>query len=80
MKCLYGNDWNPTLKYGGMELGMFESNVSFSEQSKLSDFFDMRIIETFDGYSIPSYEVTLHMVKNGNMQTKNIDVSDFFKK
>lgn len=77
MKCMYGNDWNPNLQNGSVS-GGFERNVSFSAASNAKDYFDMRTIETADGYSIPYYQVTLHKVRNGNMHTKSIDSNQFF--
>ena len=79
MKCMYGNDWNPNLQNGSIA-GGFERNVSFSAASNAKDYFDMRTIETADGYSIPYYQVTLHKVRNGNMHTKSIDSNQFFGK
>ena len=77
MKCMYGNDWNPNLQSGSVA-GGFERNVSFSAASNSKDYFDMRTIETAEGYSIPYYQVTLHKVRNGNMHTKSIDSNQFF--
>lgn len=78
MKCVYGNDWNPNLYYKKQKIGMFETNVSFSSQSNPEDYFNMMIEKTDNGYYVPSYQVTLHKVENGNMKTEKISKSDFF--
>ena len=79
MKCYYGNGWNPQLNNGvGKPIGGFVSNVSYSAATHAKDYFDMRTEETYDGYSYPTYTVTLHKVQHGNMQTENISPDDFF--
>jgi curved DNA-binding protein CbpA len=79
MKCYYGNDWDSALNNGtGFPIGGFRRNVSFSAPSSSKDYFEVHVEETYDGYSYPTYTVTLHKVVNGNMQTKNISKNDFF--
>jgi curved DNA-binding protein CbpA len=79
MKVSYGNGWNP-LKNNGENnpIGGFVLNISYSKAVSSEDYFDMRREETYSGYNYPTYEVTLHKVVNGNMQTKNISQDDFF--
>ncbi|MDR3266896.1 MAG: hypothetical protein LBT24_04920, partial [Tannerella sp.] len=79
MKCFYGIDWDNNLNNGiGFPVGGFKRNISFMTTSLEKDYFDMQKKEIHDGYSYPTYSVTLHKVQNGNMQTKNISKSDFF--
>ena len=52
-------------------------NVSFSK-SKDNDLFDYTFEESYDGISYPTYSITLHKVRNGNMQTESISKEDFF--
>jgi hypothetical protein len=79
MKVSYGNGWNP-LKNNGENnpVGGFVLNISYSKAVSSKDYFDMRTEETSSGYNYPTYEVTLHKVVDGNMQTKNITQHDFF--
>lgn len=79
MKCYYGNGWNSELNNGsGNPTGGFVHNVSCSTTTHSSDYFDMRKEKTYNGINYPTYTVTLHKVRNGNMQTKNIPKGDFF--
>jgi hypothetical protein len=79
MKCYYGNDWDSGLNNGpGFPVGGFRRNVYFTTPRSSRDYFDMRKEETEKGYNYPTYTVTLHKVKNGNMSTKDITKQDFF--
>jgi len=79
MKCCYGVMWNPELDNGiDNPKGGFVSDVSYSATARTSDYFDMRKEKTPNGYSYPTYTVTLHKVLHGNMQTENITKNKFF--
>lgn len=78
MKCYYGEGWNPELDNGrNNPLGGFTRNVSFTDMA--NDNLDMIRDNTSTRVNFPTYEVTLHKVQNGNLQTKNINKNDFFK-
>jgi curved DNA-binding protein CbpA len=79
MKASYGNGWNPFKNNGeNNPVGGFVLNISYSKAVSSKDYFDMRREKTYSGYNYPTYEVTLHKVSGGNMQTKNITQHDFF--
>ena len=74
-----GKDWNPTQKaIPDGPLGRFDSSELFQTSTANNDF-NIRFDYNKESISYPSYEVTLHKVINGNMHTKNISKSDFFK-
>lgn len=78
IKIMYGNSWNSEKDNGrGYPKGGFMKNVSFSK-SKDNDLFDFIFEESYEGISYPTYSITLHKVKNGNMQTERISKDDFF--
>ena len=52
-------------------------NVSFSK-SKWKDSFDFIFEKDDDGINYPTYSLTLHKVKNGNMSTEKINKESFF--
>lgn len=79
MKVMYGNSWNVD-KYNGESFprGGFMKNVSYSS-TRDNEEFDFFFERDYDGVNYPTWEVTLHKVKNGNMKTKNISNRDFFE-
>jgi curved DNA-binding protein CbpA len=78
IKVMYGNSWNSEKNNGSnFPKGGFMKNVSFSK-SKDNDLFDYTFEESYDGISYPTYSITLHKVRNGNMQTESISKDDFF--
>lgn len=78
MKVMYGNSWNSEKDNGnGRPKGGFMKNVSFSK-SKDNDLFDYTFEKSYNGISYPTYSITLHKVRNGNMQTERISQDDFF--
>ena len=76
IKCMSGKDWNPEMQVGKVK-GCFEKDLSFSETSA-KDYFDMRVVETYDGYSIPTYTLTLYTVRNGNLHMRQLSADQFF--
>ena len=78
VKIMYGNSWNSEKYNGsGMPSGGFMKNVSFSK-SKWKDSFDFIFEKDDDGINYPTYSLTLHKVKNGNMSTEKINKESFF--
>ena len=76
IKCMSGKDWNPEMQVGKVK-GCFEKDLSFSETSA-NDYFDMRVVVTYDGYSIPTYTLTLYTVRNGNLHMRQLSADQFF--
>ena len=78
MKTMYGNSWNKEKNNGSkFPKGGFMRNVSYDKTSE-SDIFDFTFERGYDYINYPTWEVTLHKVKNGNLQTVPISKSDFF--
>ena len=78
IKVMYGNSWNSEKNNGtNLPKGGFMKNVSFTK-SKNNDLFDYTFENSYDGISYPTYSITLHKVRNGNMETVSIDKEDFF--
>lgn len=79
MKVMYGNSWNKD-KYNGTDFpkGGFMKNVSYSS-TRNNEEFDFRFERDLAGVNYPTWEVTLHKVKDGNMRTKDISKNDFFE-
>ena len=78
VKIMHGNSWNKEKDNGsGLPKGGFMKNVSF-EKTKWSDPFDFTFEEDNDGISYPTYSITLHKVRNGNLQTERIDEESFW--
>ena len=78
IKVMYGNSWNSEKDNGkNFPKGGFMKNVSFTK-SRDNDMFNYTFEETYDGISYPTYSITLHKVKDGNMKTENISKEDFF--
>ena len=57
--------------------GGFMKNVSF-EKTKWDDPFNFKFKEDSEGISYPTYSITLHKVRNGNLQTERIDEESFW--
>lgn len=78
IKVMYGNSWNSE-KNNGINLpkGGFMQNISFTK-SKDNDLFNYSFENTYNGISYPTYSITLHKVKNGNMKVENISKEDYF--
>lgn len=78
IKVMYGNSWYSEKDNGSnFPKGGFMKNVSYSK-SKDNDLFNYIFEESYDGISYPTYSITLHKVRNGNMQTQSITKDDFF--
>lgn len=78
VKIMFGNSWNPEKDNGvNFPMGGFMEDVSFMESD--DKFFFEAIIDK-KRIRYPTYSITLHKVKNGNMQTSEISKDDFFKK
>lgn len=76
LKSFYGKDWNPdTLLYNARLKGFFDTSSGFSVSDEFNDLLKMEQNEK--SYSI--YSVTLYPVEGGNMESRNITASDFFK-
>lgn len=76
LKCMYGNNWNPQKKIGGI-VGCFDSDLSFSKTDR-KDCFDMNVQKVENSFNIPNYEVTLYKIRNGNLTMESINADDFF--
>lgn len=80
VKVMYGNSWNSEKDNGpSFPKGGFMKNISFM-QSQYSETFDFFPKEETYSTNFPTYSITLHTVKNGNMDTDPIDMEDFFSK
>jgi curved DNA-binding protein CbpA len=76
LKSFYGKNWNPdTLLYNGQLRGFFDTESGFSVSDRFDDLINMQ--QTERTYSI--FTVTLYPVVGGNMESRNITASDFFK-
>ena len=78
MKTMYGNSWNKEKNNGSkFPKGGFMRNVSYDKTSE-SDIFDFTFERGYDYINYPTWEVTLHKVRNGNLQTVPNSKNDFF--
>ena len=78
MKVMFGNDWYQGKDNGsGFPKGGFIKDVSYTV-SKWTDAFDFIPQYVEDGIDYPTYEITLHAVRNGNFQTKASNKNEFF--
>jgi len=76
LKSFYGKNWNPdTLLYDGQLKGFFDAESGFSVSDQSDDLINME--QTEKSYSI--FTVTLYPVVGGNMASRSITASDFFK-
>lgn len=79
MKVMFGNDWYKGKDNGsGFPKGGFIKDESFTI-SKWTDAFDFTPQYVDEGIDYPTYEITLHAVRNGNFQTKASNKNEFFK-
>jgi curved DNA-binding protein CbpA len=76
LKWFYGNNWNPDTLYMEGIQGFFDSDAGFSKSDSYGDLIKMQ--QGADQYSV--VEITLYAVQNGNMETKEINSNEFFKK
>jgi curved DNA-binding protein CbpA len=76
LKWFYGNNWNPDTLYMEGIQGFFDSDAGFSKSDSYGDLIKMQ--QGADQYSV--VEITLYAVQNGNMETKEINPNEFFKK
>lgn len=76
LKWFYGNNWNPDTLYVGEIKGFFDNDAGFSKSDSPSDLLKME--QTDEQFSV--WEITLYAVQNGNMETKEINPNEFFKK
>jgi curved DNA-binding protein CbpA len=76
LKWFYGNNWNPDTVYIEGIQGFFDNDAGFSKSDSPSDLLKMEQNEK--QYS--TFEITLYSVQNGNMETKEINPNEFFKK
>jgi hypothetical protein len=72
LKWFYGNNWNPDTVYMEGIQGFFDNDAGFSISDSPSDLLKM---EQNSGWKI-----TLYPVQNGNMESKEINPNEFFKK
>lgn len=78
MKSMYGEKWASDLSNGNNKpKGGFTENITFADMAS-HEKFDMNWTVCTDGIEYPIYTITLHRIKDGNLQTKNIKASDFF--
>lgn len=79
IKVMFGNSWNSSKNNGEyFPNGGFMKNISYM-QSRHDDLFDFTPIIHTDRVEYPTYSITLHTVKNGNLRTQSIDEEEFFK-
>jgi curved DNA-binding protein CbpA len=76
LKWFYGNNWNPDTVYIEGIQGFFDNDAGFSKSDSPSDLLKME--QNDKQYS--TFEITLYSVQNGNMETKEINPNEFFKK
>jgi curved DNA-binding protein CbpA len=76
LKWFYGNNWNPDTLYVGEIKGFFDNDAGFSKSDSPSDLLKME--QNDEQFSV--WEITLYAVQNGNMETKEINPNEFFKK
>lgn len=78
IRIMHGNSWNNDKDNGpNFPKGGFMKNVSF-EKTKWDDPFNFKFKEDSEGISYPTYSITLHKVRNGNLQTERIDEESFW--
>ena len=79
VKTMYGNRWDsgkdngPTFPSGG-----FVEDVSYCT-TEWDDPFDFTPEQHGDEIIFPTYSLTLHTIKNGNVKTSTIQKNNFFK-
>lgn len=78
LKIRFGQDWNPDYDNGvGHPRGGFNWRENFSHLDP-SDYLDTAPEYQSDGVAYPTYSITLHQVKHGNLQTVSLNQNDFF--
>jgi hypothetical protein len=78
LKLAYGKEWLSKVE-NSQCVGRFLSNPMYE---KGSDLLDFNLIKNADGYSIPSYEISLDVVSstmNNSFSTSNISEAEFNK-
>jgi curved DNA-binding protein CbpA len=79
IKTFSGKDWNPdTTVFNGKIKGFFDTNAGFSVSDRPEDLLVMRQVNEENGIRYSKHTITLYKVKDGNMESRNIDFSDFF--
>lgn len=80
LKSIYGNDWNPNkMIFNNQVQGAFDTDLSFSKSDDVTDRFLFSQKKTAEGISYATYEVTLYLVKHGNMESERINENEFFE-
>jgi len=80
LKSIYGNDWNPNkMIFNKQVQGAFDTDLSFSKSDDITDRFLFNKERAADGISYSTYEVTLYLVKHGNMESEKINENEFFE-
>lgn len=78
VKVMYGNSWNKEKDNGSsFPKGGFMKDIRF-EKTMWDDPFVFTFTENSEGVSYPTYSLTLHKVKKGNLATERIDEDDFW--
>ncbi len=78
VKVMYGNSWNSEKQNGlNFPKGGFMENANF-EQTKWDDPFVFLFKEDSEGINYPTYTLTLHKVKYGNLHTDKIKPDEFW--
>ena len=75
LKSFFGKNWNPEKSLIDGVKGCFNTLAGFSKSDKYEDLLKIR--QTTTKYSI--YEIKLFPVIHGNMESEEINASEFFK-
>lgn len=80
VRVMYGRDWNSNKDNGPkFPKGGFMREISFMK-TPWNDPFDFYTSEYSDGTSYPTYSITLHAVKDGNLKRLPSNIDEFFEK
>lgn len=80
LKIFSGNDWNPELNLIDDIKGGFNKNQSFTVMNQTEDQIIMKDEIENDEIYYHYYEITLYPVKDGNVESEEIDMESFFNK
>lgn len=74
IKSFYGNDWNPDLELIPRLKGGFETSRGFTKSENEDDLIELEQ----NDFQYSTYTITLYSVSNGNMESEDISLSEFF--
>jgi len=79
IKTFSGKDWNPDkIMFNGKIKGGFDTDIGFSISDREKDLLVMNQREEENGIKYSAHTITLYKVKDGNMESRNINDMDFF--